>query len=152
MLYCKKCGSELKGAKNFCIICGAKQDQIKKEQRGAAGKLAAQTEVAEKPKKKAEESGRCIRCGEDTEKKCFFCEDFICRDHYTKMQANIHPYETLITLKANGETKRINEGWRGFIIFSCPKCTGRKNTKRLTDGELDAVNLVNQCSWYKLDK
>ena len=155
MLYCKKCGSELKGAKNYCIICGAKQDQIKREQKVVSGKTDTQTQkpgLDKKPKKKGEETGKCIRCGDETEKKCFFCEEFICRDHFTKMQANLHPYDKWVTLKANGETKRINEGWRGFIIFSCPKCTGRKNTKPLTNGELDAVNLVNQCSWYKLDR
>ena len=68
------------------------------------------------------------------------------------MQSNIHPYEEFVELQAQGEKRRINEGWRSFIIFACPKCASLKSTKRLTDGEMDAVNVVNHCSWYKLDK
>jgi hypothetical protein len=146
MLYCRKCGSELKGAKNFCMVCGAKQDQIKKEDTGTVMK------APDSKKKKVEDNGECIRCGEDTEKKCFFCEGFVCRDHYNRMQANIYPYEELLGLKANGETKKINEGWRGFIINACPRCSSIKTNKGLTNGELDEINIIDMCSWYKLDR
>ncbi len=149
MLYCRKCGSELKGAKSFCIVCGAKQDQLKRDEVKTPGAVMKTTN---KPKKSQAKSGECIRCGEQTEKTCFFCENFVCRDHYHRMQANVYPYEEILGLKALGENKKINEGWRGLIINACPRCASIKNTKGLTDTETDEINVVNQCSWYKLDK
>jgi hypothetical protein len=144
MKYCLHCGSELKGAKAFCIVCGARQDKLKKEIKEVKPEKRVSTS-------KETESGICIRCGEETEKKCFFCDEFACRDHNTRMQANIYPNEELMGLKAQGETRKINEGWRSFIIFACPRCSSMKQTKGLTDGEADLVNVVDNCSWYKLD-
>lgn len=144
MIYCIKCGSELRGAKNFCLVCGSKQEKLGKEKSGP------RPEKKEKQVKKVE-TGTCIKCGEDTERTCFFCDDFICRDDYKRMQANKYPYEEFVSLKAQGEKRLINEGWRGFIIFACPKCSGKKYTKGLTPGERDAINVVDQCSWIKLD-
>ncbi len=144
MIYCVKCGSELKGAKAYCIVCGAKQEKLKTERPVAPAKKSV--------KKAEEESGFCLKCGEETEKKCFFCNEFICREHYIRMQANLYPYEELMGLQAQGEKRKINEGWRGYIIFACPRCASMKSTKGLTNGEMEAVNVINQCSWYKLDK
>jgi hypothetical protein len=144
MKYCIKCGSELRGAKNFCMACGAKQDRLKKE------KAEQVTEKAIK-KDKVVNSGKCIKCDEETEKKCFFCESWICRDHYLRMQANKFPNEELMGYRAEGNTKKVNEGWRGFIISACPRCASMKHTRGLTPGEADKIKVFDHCSWYKLD-
>jgi hypothetical protein len=67
------------------------------------------------------------------------------------MQANKFPNEEFMGYKAQGNSNKINEGWRGFIISACPRCVSIKNTRGLTPGESDAINVVDLCSWYKLD-
>ena len=143
-MYCYKCGSELTGMKKYCVVCGTAQDKAQKD------KIATAAEESTKSKEEAE-SGKCVRCGDETEKKCFFCRDFICRDHYTKMQANVNSYVTMQEYIAAEETKRINEGWRGFIVFSCPKCLRLKVSKQLTDDETVQISTVDECSWYKIE-
>ena len=115
MRYCNKCGSELTGIKRYCVVCGAAQDKVKKNKISTS---AGESKV----KKEEAGSGKCVRCGDETDKKCFFCHDFICRDHYTRMQANVNSYVKMQEYIAAEETKHINEGWRGFIVFTCPKC------------------------------
>jgi hypothetical protein len=68
------------------------------------------------------------------------------------MQANVYPYEEFTGLKALGEKAKINQGWRGYIINACSRCSSIKNTKGLTPEESDTINIVDYCSWYKLDK
>ncbi len=142
MRYCKKCGSELTGMKKYCVICGASQDESKKEKEPAAAKQL---------KGKGAESGRCVRCGNESDKTCFFCKEFVCRDHYTRMQANVNTYVTMQDYLTQQETAKINEGWRGFMIYACPKCLRLKVGKKLTDEEIVDINTVDECSWYKLE-
>ena len=144
MIYCIKCGSELRGAKSFCIVCGTQQDKGKKE-------IEAPSPLKKESKIKELDEGTCIKCGEETEKRCFFCNDFICRDHYNRMQPNKIPYGEMNELKTHKENRRINEGWRGFIINACSKCSGLKMGKYLTDIEEEKISTVDHCSWYKLD-
>jgi hypothetical protein len=143
MKYCIYCGTELRGMKKFCIVCGKKQDKLQK---------AIETEAPEKPKHEdKEEMGDCVRCGDDTEKKCFFCDDYVCRAHYTRMQANVSTFAEMKEYTTQEETKRINEGWRGFIVYACPKCLRLKVGKKLTDDETVQINTVDECSWYKIE-
>lgn len=144
MKYCAKCGSELRGAKKFCMVCGVSQEKVKEEKLGPD---------LESPKKMEaeEEISSCIKCGDDTDKKCFYCKDSICREHYIRLQANTNSYVEMQQYLNEGDSKRINEGWRGFIVFSCPKCTRLKVGKQLTDDEILTMNTVDDCSWYKLD-
>lgn len=143
MLYCKHCGSELTGARKFCVVCGKSQD---KEIKGDKVK-----EQQPQMKKKSTNEGPCIRCGLDTEKKCFFCKEFVCREHYTRMQANTNNYADMREFITQGETKRINEGWRGLIVYACPKCLRLRVGKALTDEETATINTVDECSWFKLE-
>ena len=146
MIYCKFCGSELKGAKKFCMVCGKPQEKSDDEKR-----IAASGSPLKREKAKESEEGTCNKCGEETDKKCYFCSEFVCRDHYTRMQANVHPYVKMQQYLTENETKRINEGWRGLIILSCPKCLRLKVGKQLTNEEILAINTVDDCSWYKLE-
>lgn len=144
MKYCINCGSELRGAKKFCMVCGTEQEKAKKD------KIEKRVERP-KMEKGEEEMSTCVKCGEDTDKKCYFCSDFICREHYIRLQANTNSYVEMQRFLNEGDTKSINEGWRGLIVFSCPKCTRLKVGKQLTDDEILAINTVDDCSWYKLD-
>ena len=148
MRYCVKCGSELRGAKNYCIACGAQQDKLKKEI--SETKLEQKNGLKE-TKVTELKSGKCLRCGELTDRRCFFCGEFVCRDHYFRMQANIYPTGRMTELKTHGERRSINDGWRGFIIFSCPKCSAIKERKELTDEEMTQINSPDFCSWYRLE-
>ncbi len=144
MRYCFKCGSELKGARNFCIVCGTPMDRAKDEI------IKPKTEFKE-PKVTELKAGKCLRCGEMTDRRCFFCGEFVCRSHYSRMQANVYPTGQMVELKTKGEKRAINEGWCGFIVFSCPKCSGIKERKGLNDNEMVKINAVDECSWYKLE-
>ena len=148
MMYCAKCGSELKGAKNYCIVCGAQQDKLIKELKA---QQQDQRETTQKLRKAAgSESGQCFRCKEETEKKCFFCSEFVCRDHYTRMQPNKFSITKMTELQTQGEKQRINDGWRGYIVSTCGRCAPMKERKGLTQQEKDKLNLVEDCSWYKV--
>ena len=146
MKYCIKCGSELRGAKNYCIVCGAQQDRAKAE-----GKTIEKPVRPKSDARKSSKSSDCVKCGEETEKQCFFCNDFICRDHSIRMQANVLPVFDMSQLKTQQETKRINEGWRGFIVFSCSSCAGKRAGKHLTEDENRMISTLDHCTWYKLD-
>jgi hypothetical protein len=146
MIYCKKCGSELRGAKNFCMVCGTEQTKVSKD-----SKPSKPVTTKKKTSDKAVESGSCQKCGENTDKQCYFCKTFVCREHYLRMQPNVIPSYDMIELKNQMETRRINEGWRGFIISSCSKCSGIMVGKHLTDEENEDMNTITPCSWYKLD-
>jgi len=144
MKYCLKCGSELKGAKSFCMACGANQHKVRKES-------DSQKIVLPKEKKDPTRMGTCYKCGDDTEKECFFCKKHICRYHHIRMQPNLNPFGNMQELKNLGESHKIHEDWRGFIVFGCPRCAGMKERKQLTDDELEDMNINEHCSRYRLD-
>jgi hypothetical protein len=144
MKYCYKCGSELKGAKRFCMVCGI-------EQKKTIDDKVSQVKDEPIEPKGDEDSGECVRCGEDTEKTCFFCNVHVCRDHYTRMQANVNSYVTMKQYLNEEDAKRINDGWRGFMVYSCPKCLRLKVGKKLSDDETNTISTVDECSWYKLE-
>lgn len=143
MKYCIKCGSELRGAKNFCMICGTRQEKAKKGEKPIPDRKVKSTEI---------ETGSCVKCGDETDRKCFFCDTFVCRDHYFRMQANVLSYPDMQAHKTQDESKRINEGWRGFITFACQKCVAKKDGKELSEEETAAISTLDECSWYKLDQ
>jgi hypothetical protein len=144
MKYCRHCGSELKGAKRFCIICGKSQDKSEDDKKQS---------IYSKSKDKSTdlEDGKCIKCHEDSDKTCFFCNKYVCREHYTRLQANVHPYIKMQQYLAENESKVINEGWRGLIAVTCPNCLRLKVGKQLTDDETEKISTVDECTWYKLD-
>ena len=148
MLYCKYCGSELKGAKKFCLACGKSQEKSKKD---IVTKSPETIVTYSKRKQEIPSEGLCIKCENETDKRCYFCKDFVCREHYIRMQANINPYINMQQYITENDTKRINEGWRGGIIIACPKCTRLKVGKELTAEENIAINVFDECTWYKLD-
>ena len=144
MKYCLQCGSELKGAKKFCMVCGKEQEKLNEDKDLGIPKRS-------KPDAADDESGSCERCGEDTDKKCYFCTVPVCRDHYTRLQANTNSYVNMKQYITESDNKRINEGWRGLIVYSSPKCLRLKVSKQLTDEETLDINTVDECSWYKID-
>jgi hypothetical protein len=46
---------------------------------------------------------------------------------------------------------RINQGWRGFIIYACIRCSSIKHMKDLTPDETDLIRTVDVCTWYSID-
>jgi hypothetical protein len=111
--------------------------------------------VPEKPKKveKQEkvEVGECIRCGQKAERTCFFCDGYICKDHVRRMQANVASRIDMEHYMKYNDRIRINQGWRGYIIYACIRCSSIKHMKDLTDEETEKIRTVDICTWYQVD-
>ena len=154
MMYCYKCGSELRGAKKFCKVCGARQSEAGRKGASDGTKDRQRLKVEEKstPDKEPEvETGICYRCGYESDRKCFFCEKFICKDHIKRMQANVASYVDMQHYIKHEDKIRINQGWRGYIINACPRCASIKQGKDLTDDENEKIQTVDICAWYPVD-
>lgn len=139
---CEFCGAALMGAKRFCIRCGREQKTIKK-------KLEPPKEV-KKPERKEADKEECHKCGEVTERVCYFCGKAICQNHSYKMQANVLPTIEFRTAMSLGDRKRINNGWRGFIIDSCSRCSSMRDGRPLSDEEKSEIRTVDPCCWFEL--
>jgi phage FluMu protein Com len=147
-MYCFKCGSELKGAKTFCSVCGVRQTEI------GRSKLRQKPQKEEKKKVEEEETveaGECYRCGELSERKCFFCEKHICKEHITRLQANVASYIDMQHYVKHNDKLRINQGWRGYIIYACPRCSSIRQSKDLTEEETEKIQTIDVCAWYPVD-
>lgn len=146
MLYCAKCGSELKGAKKYCNVCGARQSPGSKRVTGPP------PELRKKEKQQEEvELGECFRCGQEADRKCFFCEGFICKDHVRRMQANVASRVDMEHYMKYNDKIRINQGWRGYIINACIRCSSIKHMKDLNEDENEKIRTVDVCTWYPVD-
>jgi hypothetical protein len=151
MIYCKKCGSELKGAKKYCTACGARQPAKDRLESGV------KSAIPEKKKKKVDkkeediETGECYRCGALSERTCFFCENFICKGHIKRMQANAASYVDMQHYIKHSDKLRINQGWRGYIIYACPRCASIRHGRDLTDEETEKIRTIDICAWYPID-
>jgi hypothetical protein len=66
------------------------------------------------------------------------------------MQANILPAVEFKTAASLGDRKRINAGWRGFIIDTCARCSSMNNGRGLTNDEKNEIRTVDICSWFEL--
>ena len=141
-VYCEFCDAELIGARRFCVKCGREQKREIKR--------TTVDRTMEKPKKEEPRGEACFRCGEDTERGCYFCGKPICQNHSHKMQANVLPDIEFRTALSLGDRKRINQGWRGFIIDACSRCSGMNNGKALTEDEKIEIRTVDICSWFEL--
>lgn len=149
MMYCYKCGSELKGAKTFCGVCGVRQtDEARKAV--CEPPPAREDEKAAKDKEE-EETGECYRCGELSERKCFFCDKYICKEHITRMQANTASYIDMQHYIKHVDKIRVNQGWRGYIIYACPRCSSIRHSKDLTEEDAEKIRTVDVCTWYPVD-
>jgi hypothetical protein len=129
------------GAKRFCVRCG-------REQKGAAKKAAAGS--SKKKARKETDKLECHKCGELTERTCYFCGKPTCQPHLKKMQANALPSIEFNTATSLGDHKRVNAGWRGFIISACSRCTSINHGKPLNEDELIEIRTVDKCTWYDL--
>ncbi len=147
-MYCFKCGSELQGAKTFCTVCGTRQTESGRRELGRPPQKEDKKKVEEK---KTEESGECYRCGELSERKCFFCEKYVCKGHITRLQANTASYIDMQHYVKHNDKLRINQGWRGYIIYACPRCSSIRQSKDLTKEETVKIQTVDICAWYPVD-
>ena len=141
MSNCSFCGAPLTGAKRFCVKCG-------REQKGKAVKEAAGKKGPSKREER--ETLACHKCGEETERTCYFCHKPICFHHTQKMQANALPEIEFRTAQKMGNHRKINWGWRGFIISVCSRCKSMYNGRALTDEDLRDIQTLDKCSWFEL--
>jgi hypothetical protein len=145
-IYCEFCGAELLGVKRFCVRCGREQ-----KTRKHTSTVDRKTPESEKVRKKTDEpTEECFRCGGPTERACYFCGKPICNNHTDKMQANILPRMEFDTAKSLGDRKRINNGWRGFIIPTCFRCSSNYEGRPLSPEEQDEIRTLDKCSWFLL--
>ena len=142
MTDCSYCGAPLVGAKRFCVKCGREQKDY------ARPEPPSREDKRSKPSRP--EGGECHKCGEPTERKCYFCEKPICNVHSTKMQANVLPAVEFRSAISLGDRKRVNQGWRGFIIDTCSRCSSINDGKILTEDEKIEIRTVDNCSWFQL--
>jgi len=143
-IYCEFCGAELLGVKRFCVRCG--REQTKKPKSHTVDR---KTKPSEKPKT-AEPKEECFRCGEPTDRVCYFCGTPVCNNHTDKMQANVLASVEFETAKSLGDRKRINLGWRGFIIPTCFRCSSNNMGRPLSPEEQDEIRTIDKCSWFLL--
>ncbi|UCH88790.1 MAG: hypothetical protein JSV49_11190 [Thermoplasmata archaeon] len=142
MTDCMYCGAPLAGAKRFCVKCGREQKDT--------GKSKEKKKEPKKSKKEDEKKLECHKCGGETERICYFCGKPICQGHTYKMQANALPALEFKTAASMGHHRRINAGWRGFIISTCPRCMSMNDGRALDDNELVEIQTVDKCTWFKL--
>jgi hypothetical protein len=140
---CSYCGAPLLGAQRFCVKCGREQDKPVKK--SASGKEAPAPRKDTKP-----EQLECHKCGDMTERICYFCGKPICFHHTIKMQANALPTIEFKTAIEMGDHRRINSGWRGFIVSACSRCMSMNNGRSLTEEDLVEIRTVDRCSWFEL--
>ena len=68
-----------------------------------------------------------------------------------KMQPNLLPYTNMQNYKTHEDIKLINEGWRGFMIYTCSRCGPKHEGKELTVEETTKMGIMKECSWYKIN-
>ena len=67
------------------------------------------------------------------------------------MQANTSCLVDMKHYLAHRDKIRINEGWRGYIIYACSRCASIKEGKDLIDEETDKIRTIDLCAWYPVD-
>lgn len=142
MSTCSYCGAPLIGAKRFCVKCGREQQ--------AALKKGVESKPPKKSRIETKGELECHKCGEGTDRNCYFCNKPICLQHSYKMQANVLPSIEFETAMSLGDRKRINQGWRGFIIDTCSRCSSMNNGRTLTEDEKIEIRTVDICAWFEL--
>ena len=150
MIYCSNCGKELKGAKNFCSNCGYSNLDTDEEPTTKHEDDAFETEPVSDPDGPVSAgddvpgSGdmneipadaiivdkTCTQCGEKGEKKCFFCNLYVCDRHLVNMQV------------------LADKAGFGDIITACGNCADSKNNKQPTEAEAKKIGFFFKIKEY----
>jgi hypothetical protein len=136
---CSECGSELIGAKKYCVVCGAPGGTAPV---GGGRKKGA--------KKEKEVVHFCYICEEEADRVCFFCDHDVCRGHTKRAQPNrlhVDQWRLACDTDSFGD---INNAWTGRMVYACFRCFSRKLEKELNSDEAQAMGTVDRCNWYAI--
>jgi len=140
MTVCEECGSELIGAKKFCVNCGT-----------PAGKASGGKKGGEKkPQKEKEVVHFCYICEDESDRVCFFCDHDVCRGHSKRLQPNRLHLDQWRLACDTGNFNDINAGWTGRFVNACYRCYSRKLEKELNEDESRAMGTIDRCNWYAI--
>lgn len=135
---CLDCGSELVGAKKFCIICGSPVREEKKP-------------AKREPKStKAAEGESCEICGDEASRICYFCDKNICRSHSRRLQPNRMHLDQWRLAVNTGSFADINNNWTGRLIYTCSRCFSMKFEKELSEDDRRDQGCFQRCNWYEV--